>query len=138
MIAISPKASAALSRRLLQHLLREKGGVKPANLVAEIKEMREMNVLPATLSDDLDSVRQVGNFAAHPIKDKETEAIAEVEDGEAEWLLELLEDVLEAFFVAPARRQARRAALNEKLIAAGKQPLPGSEAEEATVPEASS
>lgn len=122
-LGISPKASAALSRRLLQHLLREKGGVNPSNLVAEIEEMRSKNVLPATLSDDLDSVRHVGNFAAHPIKDKETEAVAEVEAGEAEWLLELLQDLLDAFFVAPAKRQVRRDALNKKLESAGKQPL---------------
>lgn len=124
-LGISPKASAALSRRLLQHLLREKGGVKPANLVSEIEEMRGKNVLPATLSDDLDSVRNVGNFAAHPIKNTETEAVADVEEGEAEWLLELLGDLLDAFFVAPAKREARREALNKKLAAAGKKPLAG-------------
>jgi hypothetical protein len=110
-----------------QHLLREKGGVKPANLESEIKEMREKNVLPATLSDDLDSVRNVGNFAARPIKNTETEAVADVEEGEAEWLLELLEDLLDAFFVAPARREVRRRALNKKLEAAGKKPLTSTE-----------
>lgn len=125
-LGISPTASAALSRRLLQHLLREKGGVKHGKLVSEIKEMREKNVLPATLSDDLDSVRQVGNFAAHPIKNTETEAVADVEEGEAEWLLELLHDLLVAFFVAPAKRRARRDSLNKKLEAAGKNPLPES------------
>ena len=85
--------------------------------------MRSKNVLPARLSDDLDSVRHVGNFAAHPIKDKETEAVADVEEGEAEWLLELLQDLLDAFFVAPAERKLRRAALNKKLESAGKEPL---------------
>ncbi len=126
-LGISPKASAALSRRLLQHLLREKGGVKPSNLVAEIEQMRGKNILPATLSDDLDSVRHVGNFAAHPVKNKETEAVADVEEGEAEWLLDLLEDLLNAFFVAPTRRKVRRHLLNEKLKAAGKDPLDGDE-----------
>ncbi|HEX7059694.1 MAG TPA: DUF4145 domain-containing protein [Solirubrobacterales bacterium] len=122
---VSPKASAALSRRLLQRLLRERGGVKPANLIAEIDEIREKNVLPVGLADELHSMRHVGNFAAHPIKDSETEAVTEVEEGEAEWLLELLEELLDTFFVAPAKRKIRRHVLNEKLKAAGKNPLDG-------------
>jgi hypothetical protein len=91
--------------------------------MAEIDEVREMRILPIGLADDLHSIRHVGNFAAHPIKDSETEAIADVEEGEAAWLLELLEELLDFFFVAPAKREARREALNTKLTAAGKPPL---------------
>jgi Domain of unknown function (DUF4145) len=126
---VSPKASAALSRRLLQRLLREKGGVKPANLMAEIDEVREMKVLPVGLADELHAIRHVGNFAAHPLKDTETEAVADVEEGEAEWLLELLDELLDAFIVAPAKREARRRALNSKLEGVGKKPLDGPSSE---------
>jgi hypothetical protein len=108
---------------LLQHLLREKAGVKHASLMSEIDEIRGMKILPAGLADELHSIRHVGNFAAHPIKDAETEAVAEVEEGEAEWLLELLDELLDFFFVAPAKREVRRKALNEKLEAVGKRPL---------------
>lgn len=132
-LQISPKASAALSRRLLQHILREKGDVTPSNLVAEIAEIRGRNVLPADLSDDLDSVRTVGNFAAHPIKDTETEAVTEVEEGEAEWLLDLLEELLDFYFVRPKVRAQRRDAMNAKLEAANKSPLAGTSNEEAPV-----
>ncbi|MDQ3571708.1 MAG: DUF4145 domain-containing protein [Actinomycetota bacterium] len=132
-LTISPKASAALSRRLLQHILREKAGVKHSNLVAEIDEIRGRNVLPADLSDDLDSVRTVGNFAAHPIKDRETEAVTEVEEGEAEWLLDLLEELLDFYFVRPKIRAQRRDAMNAKLEAANKPPLAGTSEDEAPV-----
>lgn len=120
---MSPKATAALSRRLLQRLLREKGDVKPANLMTEIDQVRERNILPIGLADELHSIRHVGNFAAHPLKDTETEVVADVEAGEAEWLLELLEELLDAFIVAPAKREARRQALSSKLKGVGKKPL---------------
>ena len=38
-LADSPKASAALSRRCLQHLLRENAGVKPSDLSKEINQV---------------------------------------------------------------------------------------------------
>ena len=42
----------------------------------------------------VDAIRNIGNFAAHPLKDMTTGIIANVEPGEAEWSL----DVLEALF----------------------------------------
>lgn len=119
-LPMSAKASAALSRRLLQRTIREMAGISRRNLVAEIDTVIASGDLPSALADDLHAVRNVGNFAAHPLKDTETGAILDVEPGEAEWLLELLRDVFEFYFVAPARREARRAALNDKLRQAGK------------------
>src|SRR5947209_4378540 len=80
----SPKASAALSRRCLQHVLREKGAVKPSDLANEIQQMLDSGKLPSHLSESLDAVRNTGNFAAHPIKSKSTGEILPVEPGEAE------------------------------------------------------
>src|SRR5262245_27795848 len=64
----SPKASAALSRRCLQHLLREKAGVKHSDLAKEIQEVISSKQLPSYLAEAIDAVRNIGNFAAHPIK----------------------------------------------------------------------
>jgi hypothetical protein len=91
--------------------------------MAEIDEVRERNILPIGLADELHSIRHVGNFAAHPLKDTETEVVADVEVGEAEWLLELLEELLDAFIVAPAKREARCQTLISKLEGVGKKPL---------------
>lgn len=44
----------------------------------------------------------------------------EVEPGEAEWLLDVLEGLFDFYFVQPANAQRKRDALNEKLKAAGK------------------
>ena len=101
----SPKASAALSRRCLQNLLRDKAKVKPSNLSDEIEEVMES--LPAHLQEAIDAVRNIGNFAAHPMKSTNTGEIIEVEPGEAEWLLDTLEGLFDFYFVQPATLKKR-------------------------------
>jgi len=117
----SPKASAALSRRCLQQLLREEGGVKPGNLSDEINQA--IQALPHHLAEAVDAIRNVGNFSAHPTKNTSTLEIVDVEPGEAEWCLEVLEGLFEFYFVQPAVLQRKRDALNQKLQEAGKPPM---------------
>jgi hypothetical protein len=71
-LADSPKASAALSRRTLQNLLRGEGGAKPGNLAGEIKQV--LPKLPSYLQH-IDAIRHLGNFSAHPLKDTNTGSI---------------------------------------------------------------
>jgi len=122
-LADSPKASAALSRRCLQNLLRERAGVKKSNLSDEIEQAISSKQLPSPLSDAIDAVRNIGNFAAHPIKSTHTREIVDVEPGEAEWLLDVLEGLFDFYFVQPARLKAKKDALNKKLKEAGKPPM---------------
>jgi Domain of unknown function (DUF4145) len=124
---LSPMASAALSRRLLQHILREKAGVRERTLAAEIDKVLESDHRPPYyLAEDLHRVRKVGNFAAHPIKDEVSEAIVEVEPGEAEWLLDLVGQLLDFYIVGPAIAQEMRDQLDVK---GKKAPEPDAEAE---------
>ena len=116
----SPKASAALSRRCLQHLLREKGGVKHSDLGKEIQEVIDSGQLPSHLADAIDAVRNLGNFAAHPLKSKSSGEVVDVEPGEAEWNLDTLEGLFDHYFTQPAVLDAKRAALNAKLADLGK------------------
>jgi len=124
-LPVSPKASAALSRRLLQHLLRDYGGHKARNLEREIEGA--IKTLPAHLSTALDAVRHVGNFGAHPIKSESTGEVVEVEPGEAEWLLDTVEALIDFYIVKPAELEGRRGALNAKLADAGKPELKAAE-----------
>jgi hypothetical protein len=119
----SAKASAALSRRCLQVLLREVAKVKPSDLSREIGEVLASKSLPTHLAEAVDAVRNVGNFAAHPIKSTSTGEIVDVEPGEAEWLLDVLEGLFDFYFVQPAILQNKKAALNKKLAEAGKPPM---------------
>jgi hypothetical protein len=122
-LADSAKASAALSRRCLQLLLRDEAKVKHLDLFKEIQELLDRGTLPSHIVEVLDAVRNIGNFAAHPIKSQSTGEIVPVEPGEAEWNLDVLESLFDFYFVAPARTKARKHALNKKLADAGKPPL---------------
>lgn len=116
----SPKASAALSRRCLQNLLKEKANTTKKDLSEQIEEVLNSNSLPPYLSENLDAVRNIGNFAAHPIKSKSTGEIVDVEPGEAEWNLDILESLFDFYFIQKQKIQEKRDALNKKLGDAGK------------------
>jgi hypothetical protein len=118
-IDVSPKASAMLGRRCLQRLIREHIGIADKNLDKEIASVLASNRLPSYLADDLDAVRNVGNFAAHPMKSQETGEIMDVEPGEAVWTLKVLEGLFDFYFVAPRKAERRREELNCKLKDAG-------------------
>jgi hypothetical protein len=68
-------------------------------------------------------VAVAGIVVAHPMKSKASGEIVEVEDAEAEWLLDVLEELFDFYYVGPAQAAARRNALNEKLSSLGKPPL---------------
>jgi Domain of unknown function (DUF4145) len=122
-LPISPKASAALSRRCLQMIIQTQEGIKDRNLVDQVKKLLALNKIPAHLAADLDAIRNIGNFAAHPQKDQNTGEIVDVEPGEAQWTLQVLEDLLKFYFVELPKSEARRAALNQKLGEAGHKPM---------------
>lgn len=119
----SAKASAALSRRCLQHVLNTAGGATSKDLSPAINEVLAKGGIPSYVSDQLHAVRNIGNFAAHPMKDH-TGQIVEVEPGEAEWNLDVLESLFDFYYVEPARIQKKKAALNAKLMGAGKPQIP--------------
>lgn len=122
-LADSAKASAALSRRALQHILRTAGGVKHSDLAKEIQEIIDSGKLPTQLAENIDAIRNIGNFSAHPMKSTSSGEILPVEPHEAEWTLEVLEMLFDFFYVAPAKAKARRDALNAKLVDAAKPPM---------------
>ncbi len=115
-ISVSPKASAALSRRCLQNLLREKANIQnQSNLHGEIEEVIKSNQLPNYLADGLHDLRKIGNLAAHPTKNTITGEILEVEIGEAECLLDTLEGLFDFYFVLPAKTLRNKEILKDKL-----------------------
>lgn len=122
-LSVSPKASAALSRRCLQNVL-SAHGYSSRDLVKQvtsfIEEPDASKVAPSSLRETVDAIRNFGNFSAHPIDDKTTLQIIDIEPHEAEWCLDILDEMFDHFYVRPAQAAARKAALNAKLAAAGK------------------
>ena len=52
--------------------------------------------------------------------DQSTLQVIAVEQGEAEWCLDILEEMFDHYYVKPAQAAVRKAALDAKLAAAGK------------------
>jgi len=111
----SPRASAALSRRCLQQLLRDKAGAPAGKLNNEIEWAIANAGLPSHATECLHDLREIGNMAAHPNKSTATGDYLEVEPGEAEWTLDTLDALFDHYFIGPARTAARKAALAAKL-----------------------
>jgi hypothetical protein len=94
----SPRASAALSRRCLQRLLREQAQVPPSDLDGEIETALRSELLPITLASALDTVRVLGKFLTNPLKSTSPGTILHAEPGEAQWLLTVLEALFQHYF----------------------------------------
>lgn len=122
-VSLSPKASAAISRRLLQSILRDDYKVKPSNLASEIQATLRDHHLPSYVAEALDAIRHIGNLAAHPTKNERTGEIVQVEQGEAEWLLEVLDSIFDVTFMQPKLMEERIGRLNQKLEELGRSPI---------------
>lgn len=122
-LEISPKASAALSRRLLQDILHNECNIKERNLYTEIDVFINKPDTPSLLAKSLDIIRNIGNFAAHPIKNNHSGEIVEVETSEAELLLEILDLLFDYVFIKPKEINEKKKIINEKLIKFGKNPI---------------
>jgi hypothetical protein len=114
---LSPKGSAALARRCLQNMLRDRG-IVGSNLSQEIESAMEN--LPSHLAGAIDSIRNIGNFSAHPMKSKSTGEIADVESGEVEWCLDVIEQLFDFYYVQPDNLARKKKELNKKLADLGK------------------
>lgn len=100
---LSPKASATLSRRCLQGMIRDVWKVKPARLVDEIKAI-EGNV-EAGMLKAIDAIRNIGNIGAH--MENDINVIVDVDPDEAEMLIGLLELLLQEWYVERHERKLR-------------------------------
>jgi len=115
----SAKASAALGRRCLQAVLRRAASVESGRLVDEIQQVLDSGHLPSHLAQVLEVIRNIGNIASHPISSKTTGIIVDIEPGEAEWNLDVLEALFDFYYVQPERTRKKMEALNKKLRDAG-------------------
>lgn len=98
---LSPKASATLSRRCLQGIIRDFWKIKKPRLVDEIEEIKD-KVDPLTWQA-IEAVRKVGNIGAH--MEKDINLIIEVEPEEANKLIELIELLISEWYVNKHERK---------------------------------
>jgi len=100
----SPKAAATLARRCLQGMIRDFWHIKRTNLAAAIRALKKK--VQADEFEAIDAVRKVGNIGAH--MEKNVNLIVDVEPGESEKLLRLIELLFDEWYV---RREKRKATL---------------------------
>lgn len=114
---LSPKASATLSRRCLQGMIRDFCGIARGKLINEIKELRRLideDAAPRGVDEAavkaIDNVREIGNIGAH--MEKDIGVIIDVDPDEAQILIELIESLFDEWYVARHDREQRFARLN--------------------------
>lgn len=98
---LSPKASATLSRRALQGVIRDFWGIKKSRLVDEINDLK--GKIDQSTWEAIDAVRSIGNIGAH--MEKDINLIIDVEPDEAELLIGLIEILLKDWYIARHDRQ---------------------------------
>lgn len=98
---LSPKASATLSRRALQGVIRDFWDIKKNRLIDEINELK--GKIDQSTWEAIDAVRSIGNIGAH--MEKDINLIVDVEPNEAELLIGLIEILLKDWYIARHERQ---------------------------------
>ena len=93
---LSPKASATLSRRCLQGMIRDYWGIRKQNLKQEIDAIKD-KVDPLRWKA-IEAVRTFGNIGAH--MEEDVNIIVDVEPNEAQLLINLIEQLITDWYIA--------------------------------------
>ncbi len=100
---LSPKASATLSRRCLQGMIRDFWGISKSRLVDEIDALAD-KVDPTTWAS-IDAVRKIGNIGAH--MERDINLIIDVDQDEAQLLIGLIETLINDWYITRYERDQR-------------------------------
>ena len=100
-VNLSPKASATLSRRCLQGMIRDFFQVSKANLFEEINAIKDK--IPTEQWAVLDGLRRIGNIGAH--MERDINLIVDIEPGEAQKLIKLIELLLQQWYIERHNQQ---------------------------------
>lgn len=92
---LSPKASATLSRRCLQGMIRDFWGISKSRLIDEIDALK--GLVSSSQWRVIDGVRRIGNIGAHMEKDINT--IIDIEPDEAHKLIKLIELLIDNWYI---------------------------------------
>jgi hypothetical protein len=126
---LSSKASATLSRRVLQGMIRDFCGIKEKTLFHEIYKLEtlsEEGKAPQGVTHEtieaMHHIRELGNIGAHMTE--ATNTIVDVDPDEAQMMIDLVEMLFADWYVARQQRTDKLAALKQA-AAAKKPPNPG-------------
>ena len=99
--SLSPKASATLSRRCLQGMIRDFWKIKRRTLYKEIEAIK--GKVEQTTWKAIDGVRKMGNIGAH--MNKNTDLIIDIDPSEAMKLIKLIEILIKDWYIYRHERE---------------------------------
>jgi hypothetical protein len=111
----SEEASAAISRRLLQRVLSGQAGAGYGGLAEQIRRAVSSSAMPPYLKEALETLALVAGLEVDEPKSYRCDSLARVNEGEAEWLLDVLKPLFEFYYVQPARLRRKRYAMEERI-----------------------
>nr|DAJ71522.1 MAG TPA: protein of unknown function (DUF4145) [Caudoviricetes sp.] len=100
-VNLSPKASATLSRRCLQGMIRDFFQISKGSLFEEINAIKDK--IPTEQWAVLDGLRRIGNIGAH--MEKDINLIVDIEPDEAQKLIKLIELLLRQWYIERHNQQ---------------------------------
>lgn len=92
---LSPKASATLSRRCLQGMIRDFWNIKKSTLFEEINCLQDK--VTHSQWKAINAIRSIGNIGAH--MEKDINVIIDIDPDEAEKLLKLIELLIDKWYI---------------------------------------
>ncbi|MEB5708366.1 DUF4145 domain-containing protein [Pantoea anthophila] len=108
-VDLSPKASATLARRCLQGMLRDYWGVNGRTLHDEILAIEDK--VDPVVWDAILNVKSIGNIGAH--MERDINLIIDVNPEEAELLIQMIEMLIEDWYVARHNKQQKLLRIKE-------------------------
>ncbi len=100
-VNLSPKASATLSRRCLQGMIRDFFQISKGSLFEEINAIKDK--ISTEQWAVLDGLRRIGNIGAH--MEKDINLIVDIEPDEAQKLIKLIELLLQQWYIERHNQQ---------------------------------
>jgi hypothetical protein len=110
LLPVSTGAAVTMARRCVQKMIRTKFRLKPGKLQNEISTLSTLSPpVQQEVIDALDAVRKTGKFKALP--DDEVRIIGDVSPEDAEQVINIIEILINDWFVAPEEHSERLVAL---------------------------
>ncbi len=110
LLEVSPSASATFARRCLQNMIRARFKVKPGKLQNEINTLGTLSPpVNQEVIEILDHIRKLGRF--HALPEDDVKVVRDITDDAAKRIIDVLEILLQDWFIAPAEHGERLATL---------------------------
>jgi hypothetical protein len=111
----SEEASAAISRRLLHRVLASQACVGSGGLADQIHRALASPAMPDYLKEALETYVRIADLEPDTAKSYRPDALLPAAEGEAEWLQDVVQHLVDFYYVQPARLRRKRYAVEERM-----------------------